>query len=208
MAAPSYSQATSAARDAALAALAQGGGAADAARAAITAADRYFDEVRRAVGLDAALARMACKAGCGWCCHQIVAITTAELSLLEQAIAALPPERRAAIAQLANDAMETGRGLDQRQWWASRIRCPLLGDDGLCVVHEARPLPCRAYNSADAEACRRSFEGEPVRAPVLAAQHGVYGHAQAGLAEALTQAGIVPGPLALAAGVATLFPAE
>jgi hypothetical protein len=50
-------------------------------------------------------------------------------------------------------------------------------------------MPCRAHNSADAGACRRSFEGEAVNTPVLAAQQGTWAHAQAGLAEALLRTG-------------------
>ena len=161
---------------------------AEAARAAITATDAFFDKVRQALNLDEQLKRQACAAGCSWCCHQIVAITAAELDLVAEAIAAKPPEAQAAIAARARDAAAKGTGLDQRQWWAARIRCPLLEDDGLCGIHAARPLPCRAHNSADADACRRSLQGEAMRTPVLAAQHGVWAHAQMGLAEALGKA--------------------
>ena len=191
------------AKDAAAAALPHGQAA--AARAAIAAGDAFFDTVRHALALDPQIERMACHAGCAWCCHQIVGVTVAELALLAETIAAMPPERRAVIAARAADAMALGAGMDQRQWWSARIRCPLLEDDGLCGVHAARPLPCRAYNSADDDACRRSYLGEAVRAPVLAAQHGVWAHAQAGLAEALGQAGIAPGPLALAEGIDQIF---
>ncbi|WP_050750721.1 YkgJ family cysteine cluster protein [Paramagnetospirillum magneticum] len=189
MAGLGYSDVRRQAAAAASQALAQGKSPADSARAAIAAADAFFDRVRQALKLDEQLARQACAAGCSWCCHQIVAITAAELDLVAQAIAAKPPEAQAAITARARDAAAKGTGLDQRQWWAARIRCPLLEDDGLCGIHAARPLPCRAHNSADAGACRRSFEGEAVRTPVLAAQQGVWAHAQMGLAEALQGSG-------------------
>jgi Fe-S-cluster containining protein len=204
MAAPRFSDASRAAKAEAAAALATGEGQAGAARAAIGAADAFFAQVRAALALEPAMKAMACAAGCSWCCHQIVSVTVAELALVAEAVAALPPQRQAAIAARAADAMAKGKGFDQAQWWAAQIRCPLLEDDGLCGIHAARPLPCRAYNSADAEACRRSYHGEPVRAPVLAAQHGSYGHAQAGLAAALGEAGIPAGPVALAEGVAAM----
>jgi Fe-S-cluster containining protein len=184
-----YSDARRQSAAAAAQALAQGKNQAEATRSAIAATDLFFDQVRQALKLDEQLARQACAAGCSWCCHQIVAITVAELDLVAEAMAAKPPEARAAIAARARDAAAKGSGLDQRQWWAARIRCPLLEDDGLCGIHESRPLPCRAHNSADAGACRRSFEGEAVRTPVLAAQQGIWAHAQTGLAEALGQAG-------------------
>lgn len=185
MAGLGYSDARRRAAQAATGALAQGKGMAGATRAAIAATDTFFDQVRRALNLDEQLKGQACTAGCAWCCHQIVAISAAELDMVAEAIAAKPPEARAAIAARARDAAAKGAGLDQRQWWAARIRCPLLEDDGLCGIHAARPFPCRAHNSADADACRRSYQGEAVRTPVLAAQQGVWAHAQAGLLEAL-----------------------
>lgn len=187
MAGLGYSDARRGAAQAATEALAQAKGLAGAARAAIAATDAFFDQVRQALNLDEQVKRQACAAGCAWCCHQIVAVSAAELELVAEAVAAKPPEARASIAARAQSAAAKGAGLDQRQWWAARIRCPLLEDDGLCGIHAARPLPCRAHNSADANACRRSFEGEAVRTPVLAAQQGVWAHAQMGLMEDLLE---------------------
>ncbi len=188
MAGLGYSDARRQSASAAAEALSRGQSPADAARAAIAATDTFFDKVRQALNLDVQLKQQACSAGCSWCCHQIVAVTAAELDLVAEAVAAKPPEARAAIATRAREAAAKGAGLDQRQWWAARIRCPLLEDDGLCAIHAARPLPCRAHNSADADACRRSLEGEAVRTPVLAAQQGIWANAQAGLTEALLTA--------------------
>ncbi|MDO8608735.1 MAG: YkgJ family cysteine cluster protein [Phaeospirillum sp.] len=199
--APGFSDARRAAHAAATAALARGEGLAGATRAVVAATDAIFDQARIALDLDPMLARMACAAGCSWCCHQIVGVTMAELALLTETIAAMPPDRQARIKARAADAMATGRGMDQGQWWAARIRCPLLEDDGLCGVHAERPLPCRAFNSADADLCRRSYLGEKLRTPVLAAQHGIWANAQAGLIQALTEAGIAAGPVALAEGI-------
>ena len=201
MAAPGFSDAKRAAYDAARDSLAKGEGPVGATRAVIAATDHFFDQVRVALNLDAMLARMACKAGCSWCCHQVVGVTTAELALLAQTIASLPQERQDRIKSRATEAMTKGRGLDQGQWWAAQIRCSLLEDDGLCGIHADRPLACRAFNSADADLCRRSYEGEKLKAPVLAAQHGVWAHAQMGLIQALTEADIPAGPVALAEGV-------
>lgn len=105
--------------------------------------------------------------------------------MLAQAINALPSRKRdktiARIKEMATQAV----GMGPREWWSARLPCPLLVD-GLCATHASRPLPCRAMNSADADVCRRSFEGEPgvTSIPILAAQHGIYGNAQAGLAQA------------------------
>lgn len=201
MAPPGYSDARRRTTAAAERVLTHGRDGAEAARAAVAAADTFFDDVRKEVDLEAQLAAQACAAGCAWCCHQIVAVTLAELEMVMEAVAAKPPEARAAIAARARDAAAKGVGLDQRQWWATRIRCPLLEDDGLCSVHAARPLACRAHNSADADACRRSYLGEAVRTPVLAAQHGTWAHAQMGLMDALAKAGHEPGLANLALAV-------
>ena len=206
MAGLGFSDAKRAAHTAAAAALARGEGPSGAARAVIAATDTFFDQVRVALDLEPLLARIACAAGCSWCCHQVVGVTTAELALLGDVIAAMPAGRQALIQTRAALAMARGRGLDQGPWWAARIRCPLLEDDGLCGVHADRPLPCRGFNSADADLCRRSYLGEKLRAPVLAAQHGIWGHAQAGLIQALTEAGIAAGPVALAEGVEAMRP--
>lgn len=189
MAPPGYSEARRRAAAAAERALARNRGEAGAARAAVQAADTFFEDVRKAIDLEAQLAARACVAGCAWCCYQLVAVTRAELEMVMEAVAARPARVRAAIAARARDAAARGAGLDPRRWWAAHIPCPLLGEDGLCTVHPARPLACRAHNSADAAACHRSFQGEAVRTPVLAAQHGVWAHAQLGLMDALAGAG-------------------
>lgn len=191
----SYSDIQVRARQAAAAALSQGPAA--AARAAIAQAEAFLAQAVRVVGLASQMANLQCGAGCFTCCHQMVGVTVAELDLLRQAIAALPqPEREALNARIADIAAQ-GKNLNQGEWWAAKLRCPLLDEAGRCQVHAARPLPCRAMNSADSSVCRRSYEGETVNIPVLAAQHRIYGHAQLGLAEALAQAGLSPQPVVL-----------
>jgi Fe-S-cluster containining protein len=203
MAVPGYSEARASADAAVTEALTRGGSPADAARAAVTAAEAFFDNVRRTVDLHTQLSRMACKSGCAWCCYQVVAVTSAELALVEDAIARLPDETQRTIRTRAAEAVAKGAGLDPSRYWAAHIRCPLLDDDECCAVHADRPMACRAFNSADAEACHRSFLGQPQRIAVLAAQHGTWAHSQAGLADALARAGITPGPVALTEGLAS-----
>jgi Fe-S-cluster containining protein len=172
-------------------------GLAAAARAALAVAEAALAEAARDPVVADRLAGLACHAGCSWCCHQVVGVTPAEAALLAEGLAELPAAQQAGVAARKDDVAARGRGLDQRQWWAARLPCPLLAEDGRCLVHPTRPLPCRAYTSADAGLCRRSLDGEAVRIPVLAAQWAIYGHAQAGLAQALAAAGIDPGPVAL-----------
>ncbi|MDA8231599.1 MAG: YkgJ family cysteine cluster protein [Magnetospirillum sp.] len=180
-------------------------GLAAAARTAIRIADRALADAGREPGTRGRMAGLACRAGCSWCCHQMVGITPAEQALLAEGVLALPAGERARIRGSVAAAVNRTRGLDQRQWWAARLPCPLLAEDGRCAVHSTRPLPCRGYNSADAEHCRRSLEGEATRVPVLAVQWGIYGHAQAGLAQALAAAGIAPGPVSLVDALAAVL---
>lgn len=170
---------------------------AEAARAAIAAADAALTQAGRDADTGRRLSTLACAAGCGWCCHQMVGVTPAEAALLGEALALWTAEDRARLKARVAETAARGRGLDQRGWWAARLACPLLDDGGRCALHPVRPLPCRGYTSADAALCRRSLEGEAVRIPVLAAQWGIYGHAQAGLARALAEAGTDPGPVSL-----------
>lgn len=185
-----YSDVQRRSSQAATAALAGTGRPADAARAAIAEAEACLAEIiAKTPSLADKVARLACGAGCSTCCHQMVGVTLAELALVAEAVAALPAGQQDSIAVRARAVAEQGQGMSQGEWWQARLRCPLLDDDGLCAVHAARPLPCRALTSADAAICRRAFAGERLNVPALAAQHGIMGHAQAGLAQALAQAG-------------------
>jgi Fe-S-cluster containining protein len=184
-----YSDIQAEARAIATAALRRGDSPEQTARAVIDAAEAFLSKVVAEVGLHEQMAAIECGAGCYQCCHQMVAVTAAELALVRRAVDALPePVRGQTRARIAHVA-EHGKNLDQAGWWQARLRCALLDDDGRCLVHEARPLPCRAMNSSSAESCRRSFDGEKLQIPVLTAQHRVHGHAQMGLAEALAACG-------------------
>lgn len=185
---PRYSDVQAQAKQAALSVLRRGGGLAAAARAAIDAADAFMAALIPAIGLEPQMAALQCGAGCYQCCHQMVGVTAAELALVRDAVDALPEPVRTETRARIRDIAEKGKGLSQAAWWAARLRCALLDGDGRCVVHAARPLPCRAMNSSDVSICRRSFDGEDLQIPVLAAQHRVYGSAQLGLAHALAEA--------------------
>ncbi|MBF0325426.1 MAG: YkgJ family cysteine cluster protein [Alphaproteobacteria bacterium] len=160
-----------------------------AAEAAIAAAEAYLALAAQSVELSRQLNELACTKGCTYCCHQMVGITEAEIALVQTAIASLPSKTQSRIKAASAALRNKAQGLSPAQWWAAKLRCPLLSPQGACLVHAARPLPCRAMNSADRAICQSSFEGQPANIPVLAAQHGIFGHAQAGLLQALVAAG-------------------
>ncbi|CAA7627206.1 YkgJ family cysteine cluster protein [Magnetospirillum sp. UT-4] len=195
---PTYSEVEAKARAAAAAHLPAH--PAQAARAAIALAESVLAECA-AGPLKDRLAELQCGPGCTPCCHQAVGVTLAELALVADSVAALPGPVQAGVRQRSAALRRVATGLDVAGWWRARLACPLLDGDGTCLVHAARPLPCRAMNSADAGICRRSFAGEADQIPVLAAQHGIMGRAQAGLAQALAAAGLDHRPVALGTGL-------
>jgi Fe-S-cluster containining protein len=186
---PRYSDGEAAARTAAIAALKAGLGPAGAARAAIDVASSFLAEVVERINLAPQMSTLQCGPGCSFCCHQMVGVTIAELALVKEAIAALPDPERRDVGLRIKDMARRGKGLSQAQWWAARLPCPLLDETGKCMVHAARPLPCRAMNSRDAATCRRSFAGEELQIPILAAPQRIHAHAQLGLAKALAECG-------------------
>jgi Fe-S-cluster containining protein len=108
--------------------------------------------------------QVACRAGCGACCRQLVPLAGAEAQHLAALIEAMPPARRAAIearfaaartqleaaglwpalADLAviTDAREAA-ALGQA-YFAAAVACPFLEDES-CSIHPERPLSCREY---------------------------------------------------------------
>ena len=199
---PRYSEVQERSRLAALCALGTHANPAMAALAVIDVAQSFLAEVVSQLDLQPQMDALACKAGCYTCCHQIVGISSAELSLLQQAIAQLPAKQQKQIKAQITKIARKGRQFDQAQWWQAQLRCPLLDEQGRCSIHAARPLPCRAMNSADASICERSYRGEALPIPILAAQHRVYGHAQTGLIQALAQMGQSNGALNMALALA------
>jgi Fe-S-cluster containining protein len=175
-----------------------------AARAAIAVAEKTMARVAAEPALADAIKGAACKKGCGWCCHQVVGITTAEEELLVQAAKALSAGARKRLRARQQAAAYRLRCLPVDEWQSARVPCPLL-EDGACVLHKARPLPCRAVLSADAGACKAWYDGdEGARIPLIAVQRNVHASIQAALARALGAAGIPPGPVSLIEALALM----
>jgi hypothetical protein len=96
-------------------------------------------------------ARVACTAGCTACCYIPLAVTAVEAIgaaaavLRDQVLVGQVAERAPAIA--------AAPGLAR---WRQKLPCALLHNN-LCKAYDARPLPCRAYVSFDADACNDAF---------------------------------------------------
>lgn len=107
--------------------------------------------------IDAAQFRVACAAGCGYCCHTLVVATAPEAFYIHRRLRE-DPEGQALIAS----ALETdrkARGKTGAQRYANRIACGFLDPDSkMCRIHKYRGLTCRAMHSESVVSCRSAYE--------------------------------------------------
>ena len=108
----------------------------------------------------------ACAAGCSHCCHVHADATVPEiLAIVAHLAASWTEEAREALRErLARQASLVAH-LDDQERWAARIPCALLDGAGLCSIHAARPLRCRAFHSCAVEPCREAFAGRSEAGP-------------------------------------------
>jgi len=153
------------------------------------AADTWFTRCQTDVGDD-----IACRRGCTGCCRGLFDITLLDAALLRRGFDRLSPAQ-----QLPVRGRATARIAElQRQWpdfpppyilnllpdelWTEMPEddvtpCPLLGDDGLCLVYAERPLICRQHglplidsggDIIDERWCSLNFTtGDPIAHPGL-----------------------------------------
>lgn len=92
--------------------------------------------------------QVTCKPGCADCCHAVF-----DVSFIEAAyIASFLKENQKILETQQKRAEEAAvqyeRLLQEKVDIAKeRIRCPLLGEDDLCLAHEVRPINCRTYGT-------------------------------------------------------------
>ena len=101
---------------------------------------------------------LACRKGCGYCCHTWVSATAPELFLLASTLAARKagPATEQLSAVLGRAAVTAGLTIDQR--FGAKLPCALLRD-GACSVYGERPTVCRQVTSTDLAGCLDEFEG-------------------------------------------------
>jgi len=93
---------------------------------------------------------LACRAGCGGCCHHHLSVFSVEAANVRTAVQALSPETRDRVHQQARAVLE-------REAVGVEAACPLLVNDR-CAIYAARPLICRTqglpllYEAADGQA--------------------------------------------------------
>lgn len=106
----------------------------------------------------AARAAVACRAGCGTCCHVPVGVQAHEVLLAAEYIQTrFPPGDLEAVIDrfAAHRAAFAGRTMDERA--ALKTPCAVLRD-GSCSIYEARPEACRSHHSRNLDGCRSNLE--------------------------------------------------
>jgi Fe-S-cluster containining protein len=118
--------------------------------------------------------QIRCAAGCSACCRGLFDITLLDAFLLQTGVARLPAWRQAAIRAKAEDRLSQLRadwsGLDHPyllnhlpdELWTEmpeddETPCPLLGEDGACLVYAHRPMICRTHGLPNLDIGGESF---------------------------------------------------
>jgi hypothetical protein len=135
-------------------------------------------------------AALACRQGCSFCCHRPVGTNAASvLHIAAWLRSRLSPgeleEVRARVAALDDKTHGSTWTLHDRPPYA----CAFLVD-GSCSVYEVRPLVCRAWNSASADACELGLRQDFVEMPFDLFQRTVFGAVERGLQLAASDAGL------------------
>lgn len=100
----------------------------------------------------------ACKAGCGWCCHQQVGVSVPEAIRIAAHVRTLPEDEGKIMGARVTQVAESCGGMDTTQWLRTRTACPFLGADGNCMIYAVRPLRCRGVHSIDVDFCIACYE--------------------------------------------------
>jgi Fe-S-cluster containining protein len=105
----------------------------------------YLNELFERSVPDAQRERLACRAGCAHCCHQIVQVHPAEAFFIAAQLRDRPETVVAirAVERQLNEANVKGK------FW---LRCPML-IGSMCSIYDARPLNCHAFTSLNVDDC-------------------------------------------------------
>src|SRR5262249_44148753 len=143
-------------------------------------------------------AKIACAAGCTFCCHQRVGVFAHEaVALLDHPRARLPQADAKAIEArvLANARAIDGWTPEQHR--AASLRCALLVE-GRCAAYDVRPSACARYHSLSRARCEHAFEhpqdlGTPRNSrPALAVLQELGSALDSSLESAVVDAGLSP----------------
>lgn len=127
-------------------------------QALLSEVDNWFSRCSLAAG-DA----VACRRGCSACCRGLFDITLLDAFLLKDGFDRLPSKKQKQVGRAACSRVTQIRllwpdfdhpyllNLHPEEEWEQLMpeedetACALLGDDGLCLVYENRPMTCRLH---------------------------------------------------------------
>jgi len=123
----------------------------------LASAHKEFDRAYASAPV-AALATVACRAGCGTCCRVPVGVLAHEVLIAAQYVQKhfSPVELDALIARGAAHR-EAVAGRSNLERTLLKRPCVLLREES-CSIYEARPEACRSHHSNNVEACRTNLE--------------------------------------------------
>jgi len=144
-------------------------------------------------------ARLACRAGCSFCCHLRVNVLPHEAIALFRYLQARMP---AAVAARVRGALQQYGATPS----AGPRACAFLVD-GECAAYEVRPSACAAYHSTSKERCEQSFRDPSVPSGTVALQglQAVALALEAGVSAAVRHEGLNNATLELHTAVAALL---
>ncbi|HUI92091.1 MAG TPA: YkgJ family cysteine cluster protein [Chitinivibrionales bacterium] len=141
---------------------------------------------------------VTCGPGCGACCRQLVPLSIPETIFLAGYIEGLAPEKRIALKERFDDALDVlrcGGLLDTLRiadghergpetalaYFRLGVPCPFLSEES-CGIHPVRPCACREYNvTSEPEFCADPLQGKIKRLTVHRKMTTALARAAAGL---------------------------
>ena len=119
-------------------------------------AQKRFDRAYDATPA-AARALVACRAGCGTCCHVPVGAQAHEVLIAAEYIQThFSAEKLESTLAATAAHREAFAGRDAQARSALRLPCALLHEDS-CSIYPARPGSCRSHHSHNLEGCRANL---------------------------------------------------
>lgn len=135
----------------------------------LTSVDDWFSRCK-----ESCEGQVHCAAGCAACCRGLFDITLLDAFLLQTGFRRLPLERQETARAKAEERLRQLQSdwpgfqhpyllnhLPDELWTEmpenDQIPCPLLGEDGACLVYEHRPMICRTHGLPNIDDSGESF---------------------------------------------------
>lgn len=109
------------------------------------------------------MSRIACGPGCGACCVLNVSVLFPEaIAIAWYLERSLTAEELQDVRNRLDELLVATRWLDDEERLYLRQACAFLDQEGLCTIHNVRPLLCRAISSTSPSACRDAIAMVPL----------------------------------------------